>query len=844
MIKQNFSKFLMTLTIISTHTLAAQGYRHDSLVVRIRAAVIKTESTYEYNYIVVNDSASQQRMETIYVESGDIGTEWGGTIDTLFNPTNKNWEASTKILSVPPRSPSNRGIIGWFEADTISSLDELYNPTPNLLLQGESIQIGLRSQGLPAVKRFWAGGWTPPLTKQIVDSLHALGYPDSVIFKPWYQDAFTSKTLSPVAAPIPFHALTFLDTITSYINQSRTLGWIANQTTANKYKRLVATARFHLQANNRGVTKAKLDSVLLNVYPDTTAGTLTSEAYALIRFNTEYLMKKLREEDSTFAAENKSSSSDATATNNGRHLAKSEGFLHELFVSGGEIFYRRSPDDGSSWDQTHRLNTEVGENSHACITVGETGTIQVVWQRKVGAAVYEVWHAYSQDRGESWSTPTILPGAGAVQVSQYQPDGAMPVVAERRAGSPVVVYCSRGGLRYRTSGDDGVSWQVPTPDSITGKHTDRVRSPSVVGDGSVLSLVYDAGDEDSPWSRTYDGSVWSDERSVGKETGTPYGVSSSIAIDADIKRVAAWSAAHDWSRSIVFRLGYPDNTWSSWFVEFWGGQLSPDWLNPSLTYYDRNGHYGIAIVHHTTGDAVKLIVYDDGGGIQAPTWEISTVSETGRWAHITQESSGSGIPVYCWTDQGAFPHEIMLGSSGLSAMKGRGTAIETMTHTRRAVVHHRTLGATLSLEVEPLKIALSTGDTTVVRFKRSSLRQPSITFGNMWEYLGSDTIRLPANARRLVIAKRFGERGPSIAQRKFYLHLLNRNGTPLAVLDSTATSGTVSVNVAPYAGRDVIVRPQVVLVGIVPQSVEIGVGDVYVVPEPQSKSGKGKTKKK
>jgi hypothetical protein len=145
------------------------------------------------------------------------------------------------------------------------------------------------------------------------------------------------------------------------------------------------------------------------------------------------------------------------------------------------------------------------------------------------------------------------------------------------------------------------------------------------------------------------------------------------------------------------------------------------------------------------------------------------------------------------------------------------------------------LRATLSLELEPLKLVLATGDTTVVRFKRSSLRQPNVTFANMWDYLGTDTLRLPANARRLVISKQFAERGPKMAQRKFYLHLLDRDGTVLAVLDSSAASGTVSVNVAAYAGREVIVRPQVALVGVVPSSVEVGVGDVFVVADRRSK---------
>ncbi len=756
--------------------------------------VISSSGKYTYRYSPTSASSSEQDVESFYVDHNS-------TIDSVGSPN--LWLGG----------PEEGNVVMWDARRAEVRI------RPGAQLQGFSIT----SPGIPSIFRFYARGYSVAPTPE--------GEPDSVVGNNVFENSFKGKTIAPADPPSPFNGLTFLDTIKSYISESRTLGWITNDPTANKYMRLIDTARAHLQANNRGVTKAKLDSVLVNVYPDTAAGVISSEAYALLRFNTEYLLRKLREEDSAYAAENTSSWSDATATNNARHLAKSEGYLHEVFVSGGEIFYRRSADAGSTWDQTHRLNTEVGENSHPCITIGESGTLQVVWQRKIAPATYEVWHAYSQDRGESWSMPVILPGAGQVAVSQYQPGGAMPVIAERKKEQPVVVYCSQTGLRYRISGDDGATWQIPRPDSITGKNDDRVQSPSLVGDGSLLSLIYESGDEDSPWSQTYDGSRWSDERSVGKETSTPYGRSSSIAIDLDNKRLAAWSADHTWSRSIMFRLGSPDNTWSNWFVEFWGGQLSPDWVNPSLTYYHRNGHYGIGIVHHTAADAVQLIAYDDGGGIEPPSWNVSTLSETGRWGNITQENATSGTPIYCWTDQSAFPHEIMIGSSGLSAVKGGGMTTAGMTHRRRAVVHHRILRSTLSLEVEPMKLVLATGDTAVVQFKRSSLRQPQISFAGMWDYLGTDTLRVPANARRLVITKQFTERGSKMAQRKFYLRLLDRDGTVLAVLDSTSASGTVSVNIAAHAGREVIVRPQVVLVGVVPSAVEVAVGDVFVVPE-------------
>jgi hypothetical protein len=708
------------------------------------------------------------------------------------------------------------------------SLDSLADIFPGGQLNGYNIT----SAGLPSIYTFYVRGHRDVPTLE--------GEPDSVIGADVFENSFKGRTTAPKDSPTPFNGLNFLDTIKSYINQSRSLGWITNQITANKYTSLIDSARSSLQANNRGVTEARLDEVLVNVRLDS-ASTLTSEAYALLRFNTEYVLQKLREVDSAFAAENKSSSWNATATNNARDLAKWGEYLHEVFTSGGEIFYRRSADGGSTWDQTHWLNTAIGENARPCITTTKGGSLHIVWQRKIAPSVYEVWHSYSRDDGETWSTPTILPNAGEVEVSEYQTDGTMPVIAEQKDKNLVAVYCSSEGLRYRISDNDGDSWQIPNDDIIRGQYDDRVRFPSLAGMDEQMYLLYDYVDDDlSPYSRIFDGSKWSDENSVAEGTGTSGGAFSSVAIDADKNPIAAWSTDRVWSRSIVFRAGYADNKWSDWFVEFWGGQLSPDWVSPSTTYYNGEGNdYRIAIVHSTTQHSVKLIRYST----ESQLWDIGTLSGSGAWASITQGDYFSGIPIYCWTDQNTFPYEIVVGSSEFSPIKGKEVTTMSLlgvTQKRRAVVYHRNLRATFSLEFEPMKIVTTNGDTTLAAFKPASLRERGINFSNMWDYLGSDTVRLPSNAQRLIIGKQFTGRGPSIDQRKFFLRLLNTDGTPIGVLDTTSTSGTVSVNIAPHAGKRVIFRPQVVLTGIAPPSVAIGVGDVFIVPKLQSKPARGK----
>jgi hypothetical protein len=545
------------------------------------------------------------------------------------------------------------------------------------------------------------------------------------------------------------------------------------------------------------------------------------------------------------ALENKSCSANATATNNARHSVKTDSYLHHVFVSGGEVFYRRSDNGGSSWDITRRVNTAYGNNSLPCIATTQSGSLHIVWQKEAAPSMYDILYSSSSDGGESWSEPTLLPDAERVEVTQYQPEGVMPLIAGVGNKDLVVVYCSQEGLRYRISGDDGENWQVPNPDVISGQYNDRVRFPSLIGSENYASLVYDyTNDNKGPYSRVYDMSEWSEEVSFGPETGTESGAFTSVATVTGEYPIAAWSAQRPWSRSVVFRAGYPDNNWSDWFVEFWGGQNSPDWTHPSITYYNRDGsgQFGIAIVHHTSEDVVRLIRYDDT--VDPPSWGMFDLGEAALWGTITHDGYSSGQPVFSWTDQGSFPHQIAVGSvEGYSPVKGR-KAIPLL-QKRRAVVYHHNLRATLSLEVAPLKVVLASGDTSVVPFKPGSLRQRGeIHLSNMWQYLGSGTVRLPADARRLVISKTFDERGPNIAQRKFFLRVHDTKGDPIGVLDTVSTSGTRSLNIASYAGKDVVFRPEVVLVGITPPAVKIGVGDIFVASETKSKPSKEKSRKK
>ncbi|KAA0243528.1 MAG: hypothetical protein D8M26_03630 [Ignavibacteriae bacterium] len=107
-------------------------------------------------------------------------------------------------------------------------------------------------------------------------------------------NSFVTNTLSPNNPPDSLIQLDFLDTLLNYTQRSFELGWIANQVIADKYDSLFVTTKTLLQGNHIPWVEYTLQSVIDECNQDS-SGNITSEAYALLRYNTEYLLEHLPE---------------------------------------------------------------------------------------------------------------------------------------------------------------------------------------------------------------------------------------------------------------------------------------------------------------------------------------------------------------------------------------------------------------------------------------------------------------------------------------------------------------------------------------------------------------------
>ncbi|MGA9365204.1 MAG: hypothetical protein WBW16_12635 [Bacteroidota bacterium] len=270
---------------------AAQIRAGDSVRVTVTARVSKSNGdTLSYRYAANVKSDSPQKLVEFTLELG-LKQESDVGLFSVDSAVNKYWGGSIEFGGEQPSSFAGAAV-AWVPLDTLADLADQFNPPRSAVGAGDSLLVSLRSIALPGINRFWAEGWYGPISEHEYDSLLATGFSPNDILKPWYLDAFESKTVTPVVPSLPLNSLDFLDTLMSYTTQSRSLAWIKDQPTADKYAGYFSSARAKLVQRDSVGARTSLQQVLRDVDIDSIAN-LTSEAYALLRYNTEYLLRQL-----------------------------------------------------------------------------------------------------------------------------------------------------------------------------------------------------------------------------------------------------------------------------------------------------------------------------------------------------------------------------------------------------------------------------------------------------------------------------------------------------------------------------------------------------------------------
>jgi hypothetical protein len=229
---------------------------------------------FMYSYQVTSRESSEEVFDTFRLLIVD--SMLTNNITKIASPSNKKWYIDG----------SKRGFISGSAANRFIEI-----PPSDGLAPGEYMTVSFASTGLPAITTCYAQSFSLPLSESEDDSLHALGYTDAQISPKWMNNSFRNQTVAPNTGLLNLLPLTFLDTLTSYTIQSLAFGWIKNQVTANNYLGYFSSVKAQLQSNNIPAARSTLQTVLTNAISDSKSN-LTSEAYALIYYNTEYLITK------------------------------------------------------------------------------------------------------------------------------------------------------------------------------------------------------------------------------------------------------------------------------------------------------------------------------------------------------------------------------------------------------------------------------------------------------------------------------------------------------------------------------------------------------------------------
>ncbi|MEX1277268.1 MAG: hypothetical protein WEB62_10335 [Bacteroidota bacterium] len=164
-----------------------------------------------------------------------------------------------------------------------------------LLRPGETVSaLVVMSRGLPGIRKFVVRpdfnedllfpnieDTTSTLTFAQMDSIREAGN-------------FYGMTVGPSAPPMSFSPLAWVDTLISYKHRAFALGWIKNQGIVQSLDAKLENAKAQLQRGNKTSARNILQTVINEVEALNDQGNqLTSEAYALLKYNAEFLLSKL-----------------------------------------------------------------------------------------------------------------------------------------------------------------------------------------------------------------------------------------------------------------------------------------------------------------------------------------------------------------------------------------------------------------------------------------------------------------------------------------------------------------------------------------------------------------------
>jgi len=325
----------------------------------------------------------------------------------------------------------------------------------------------------------------------------------------------------------------------------------------------------------------------------------------------------------------------------GRCLAASGNVLHAVWYdyreSSGDVFHKRSTDNGSSWEGDTRLTT-VGDSSETPAVAAAGQTVHVVWANN---SDMQVQYRRSADGGTNWGT--VVPLTTGSTYTLY------PSVATEGNNVHVVWIDARPATNYlpevyyRRSTDGGSTWQSEARLS-TGQSS--TRQPAIAVAGDLVHVVWDDGrhglNAEIYYRRSTDGgATWQSETRFTDASGSSF---NGVVAATGQHAYAAWDDDRDGNWEIYCKRS--TDAGANWSADT---RLTN---NIADSYFASIAAAGNC-VHITWEDArdVNLEEYHKRSADYGQTWSDDTrlTNSTGHSSYNTVAVSGTAVHVL-WHD--------------------------------------------------------------------------------------------------------------------------------------------------------------------------------------------------
>ena len=229
----------------------------DRFTEKVTARVSKTDSIFKYEFEIGNEPESRQSIWLwLFISEAsffDPLVPNGWRLINRGNPTRINWGAQSEEAQIGP-------------SEVLKS-------------------FGFHTSSLPTIKNYYMEGWAQFILEE---------EPDSVENSSFFDVVKKGTTIFPRVIPIQSQTEQIY-TLKTYLKRScEELGWITNKGTCNSLEVKLRNVHKHLE-NEKPKQAANVLGAFLNEVEAQKDKALTSEAYALLFFNGEYLLKKLEE---------------------------------------------------------------------------------------------------------------------------------------------------------------------------------------------------------------------------------------------------------------------------------------------------------------------------------------------------------------------------------------------------------------------------------------------------------------------------------------------------------------------------------------------------------------------